>query len=440
MKKFIALLAALALCLTFTAGLAEETDENLISAKGLLDFWYKNKNREKPTATAEDYTVTAQLMIDGVVYPVTWAVDQDSIKIEEAEDGKYLVNVDESNPKELPYTLTATVTAPDGKTLSVSYDRVVPAAVLEMSYADIVAAAYNLADGESMSKPQRLFGVVTAINTAWSDEYKNITVTIQVGDLAEQQLQCFRLSGEGAETLKEGDQITVEGTIKNYKGTIEFDKGCKLVGFGEIISQAAILDAAYALEDGKAMSAPTALAGVVSQISTAWSDEYQNITVIIICDGKEEQPIMCYRLSGEGAKDLAEGAEIAVFGTIKNYKGTIEFDKGCKLVPVDSIASIKALMKGYALEEGAAMTAASTVTGVVTAIPTAWSDEYKNITVNIEVAGLADYPLQCYRLSGEGADALAEGDTVTVTGTIKNYKGTVEFDKGCILDAVVKAQ
>ena len=51
------------------------------------------------------------------------------------------------------------------------------------------------------------------------------------------------------------------------------------------------------------------------------------------------------------------------------------------------------------------------------------------------VAGLDDYVLQCYRLSGEGAGKLAEGDTITVTGTIKNYKGTVEFDKGCTLDA-----
>ena len=31
-----------------------------------------------------------------------------------------------------------------------------------------------------MSKAQRLFGTVTAIDTAWSDEYQNITVTIQV--------------------------------------------------------------------------------------------------------------------------------------------------------------------------------------------------------------------------------------------------------------------
>ena len=26
---------------------------------------------------------------------------------------------------------------------------------------------------------------------------------------------------------------------------------------------------------------------------------------------------------------------------------------------------------------------------------------------------------------------LAEGDVITVSGVIKNYKGTIEFDKGC---------
>ena len=40
-------------------------------------------------------------------------------------------------------------------------------------------------------------------------------------------------------------------------------------------------------------------------------------------------------------------------------------------------------------------------------------------------------PIQCYRLTGEGADKLAEGDVITVSGVIKNYKGTIEFDKGC---------
>ncbi len=438
MKKIIALLMAIALCMTMLWGAAVAEDENLASAKGLLDFWYKNKSRDKLTVTAEDYEVPAQLMIDGVVYPVTWKTDVDTIQVEEAENSKYLVKLDQNNAKELTYTLTATVTAPDGSTLDVSYQRVMPAMAAEMSYAQIVAAAYTLEDGASMSKAQRLFGTVTAVNTAWSDEYQNITVTIQVGDLADQPIQCFRLTGEGAKDLKEGDQITVEGTLKNYKGTIEFDKGCVLVGFGDIPSQAATLDAAYALDEGAAMSKPSVLKGEIVSIDTAWSDEYKNITVTIVCDGKAEQPVQCFRLSGEGAEKLAVGDEIAVFGTIKNYKGTVEFDKGCKLIPVDSVASVKALMAGYALEEGAAMTETSTVTGTVVAIPTAWSDEYKNITVNMVVAGLEDYVLQCYRLSGEGADKLAEGDTITVTGTIKNYKGTVEFDKGCTLDAVVK--
>ena len=330
MKKFFALLTALVLCATLFVGAAMAEDENLASAKGLLDFWYKNKSRDKLTQTAEDYEVPAQLMIDGVAYPLTWSVDTDAIQITPAEDGKYLVDIDEANPKDLVYTLTATVTAPDGSTLDVPYERMVPAAVLDMSYADIVAAAYALDTDAAMTKAQRLFGKVISIDTAWSDEYQNITVTI-------------------------------------------------------------------------------------------------------VCDGKDEQPIQCYRLVGEGAKELAVGDEIAVFGTIKNYKGTIEFDKGCVLVPVDSVASVKNVIAAYALAEDTAMTSESTITGVVVAIPTAWSDEYQNITVNMVAAGLEDYVIQCYRLTGEGAKDLKEGDEITVTGILKNYKGTVEFDKGCTL-------
>ena len=47
------------------------------------------------------------------------------------------------------------------------------------------------------------------------------------------------------------------------------------------------------------------------------------------------------------------------------------------------------------------------------------------------VGGLTEQPIQCYRLEGEGADALAVGDVISVTGLIKNYEGTIEFDAGC---------
>ena len=91
--------------------------------------------------------------------------------------------------------------------------------------------------------------------------------------------------------------------------------------------------------------------------------------------------------------------------------------------------SARVALFAYTLEDGAALSRESTVTGVILAIPSAYSADYGNITVNIGVPGLFEQPIQCYRLTG-GED-LAEGDIITVTGTIKNYKGTIEFDKGC---------
>ena len=75
--------------------------------------------------------------------------------------------------------------------------------------------------------------------------------------------------------------------------------------------------------------------GTVKEINTAWSDQYKNITVTIIVEGREDKPIMCYRLKGEGAENLKVGDEITVTGILKNYKGTIEFDAGCALVSVN---------------------------------------------------------------------------------------------------------
>ena len=79
------------------------------------------------------------------------------------------------------------------------------------------------------------------------------------------------------------------------------------------------------------------------------------------------------------------------------------------------------------------------MSGVIHKIDTEYNADYKNITVSITVNGVEDKPIMCYRLKGEGAEGLAVGDYITVTGTIKNYKGTIEFDAGCTLDNVVKA-
>ncbi len=436
MKKLLAMVLLIAVMVSGVA-FADTIDDDLAAARSYLRMMYKNQ----PESTPADYTLVGVVKIGDTEFEVEWSADSETVKFIYGDDKMVTVDIDDKNPEEVAYVLTATMMSVKGDSVSVSFNRKVPAAlILEgLSYEEIVAAAYTLEDGLAMEEPQRLYGVITKIDTPYSEQYGNITVTIQIGDLADQPIQCYRLSGEGADKLAVGDAITVEGIMKNYKGTIEFDAGCTLVGMGEIESQKAIIDAAYALEESAAMPAPTALRGEVISIDTAWSEEYGNITVTIVCDGLTEQPIQCYRLKGEGAADLAVGDEIAVAGTIKNYKGTIEFDAGCVLVPVDAVADVREAMSAYTVEEGMAMTKESTMTGVISKIDTAWSEDYQNITVTMVVGGMEDYAIMCYRLKGEGAADLAVGDTITVTGTIKNYKGTIEFDSGCVLNAVVKA-
>ncbi len=332
MKKLLALLAALTLCLG--CAFAEEIPSSLKDAKSFLYFAY----RDVAETTPVDYEVIASVDIGGTVYPVEWSADSDTIKFVPAENGMVTVDVDEQNPEELHYNLTATIT--DGThSLSVSFPHKVPASI-------------------------NLYG---------------------------------KTEGEVAEFL-----------------------------------------CTYLKDNGQTMPMQVALKGKISRISDPYSEKYGNITLYIVCDDKPEYEIQCYRLSGEGADKLAVGDEIGVMGTVKNYKGTIEFDKPV-LVPADCTADLRTVLDAFTLEVGASKPTARTITGTIVKAEE-YSEKYGNVNVYITVGGQSDYQMECYRLSGEGADNLAVGDIITVTGIIKNYKGTIEFDQGCTLDAVVKAQ
>jgi len=441
MKRSISIVLLLALCISVFAacGTPTETVDPLESAKDYIYNTYKNASE----VYIADYKVIGQILVGDKTFSVDWATDasEENVKLVKGADNMYTVDINEKNPEEVTYTLTATVKDENGKTVSVSFTRRTPAAIIideGMSYEQIVEAAYKLEAGITMDGEYRLYGKIVKIDTPWSDQYKNITVTIQVGELADKPMMCYRLAGEGADKLAVGDMITVEGKIKNYNGTIEFDAGCQLLSVGyEKKDQSAILEAAYKLEDGLSMTDAVTLTGVINKIDTPWSDQYKNITVTIICDGDEAHPMMCYRLAGDGADKLAIGDTITVTGKIKNYKGTIEFDAGCTLdnvikseapapeAPSDPAEIVKA---AFELAEGGALPYTCTLKGEIVSIDTAWSDQYKNITVTIKVN---DKNIQCFRLKGEGADKLAVGQTISVKGNITNYKGTVQFGAGC---------
>ncbi len=328
MKKMLALLVALCMVLSLCPALAEETQE-LKDARSYINLMYKNK----PASTPKDYEVIGSVPGDSEVFTVEWTTDSDTIAVVREESGLVKIDVDENNPKEVSYKLTATILDAAGNSIQISFDRVVPAAInLDlMTEEEIVNLAYTLEDGDKLPAMTALTGKVVAIPTPYSEEYKNITVNIQVGDLADKPIQCYRLTGDIAAFLEEGMEIAVAGIIKNYKGTIEFDKGCVIIPTMYAQSARVALFAHGTLEDGAAMSRPSTMKGLVVAIPSAYSEEYKNITVNIAVPGLEDYFVQCYRLSGEGAETLKEGNVITVSGTIKNYKGTIEFDKGCTL-------------------------------------------------------------------------------------------------------------
>ena len=93
---------------------------------------------------------------------------------------------------------------------------------------EIVKAAYELGVGESLPYEVTLTGTIISVDTAYSAQYGNVTVTITVAGAEDKPVQCFRLKGAGADTIGVGDTITVTGTLKNYNGTVEFNSGCTL--------------------------------------------------------------------------------------------------------------------------------------------------------------------------------------------------------------------
>ena len=106
---------------------------------------------------------------------------------------------------------------------------------------EIVNAAWALPKDTTLEGgPYKLTGKVTMINEAYNAQYKNVTLTIVVGTLTDKPIVCFHMGGELANKVAVNDIITVEGALKNYGGTIEFDSGCKVTEYIEGTSTIAV--------------------------------------------------------------------------------------------------------------------------------------------------------------------------------------------------------
>ena len=421
------------------------TENNALDVTNYLQAIYKDSGAK----TSGDFQRFGIVRIAGVPYTVEWTVDvpADKVTVVVNDDGTVTIDVNEKCTEDTKYTLTATVTDSNGNTETASWEYLLPGvASLEEMHA-IIDQAYSLEVGQALPEATTLYGVITSIDSPYSDQYQNITVTIQVEGREDKPIICYRLKGEGAADLNPGDTISVQGIIKNYNNKIEFDAGCTL-NFVEKTGKAVeipsdphqILNDVYALGDNETLPyGPVTLTGRICSIDTPYSEQYKNITVSIIIDW---YTIKCYRLKGEGADTLEMNDIITVKGYIKKYNGTREFDVpellnvvkvGEYAQPTDQLHVAKV---AYNLDPGWTVPYGDvTLTGTITKVNSAWSDKYKNVTVTITVDGdtKGEYPIECYRMTvGEKASKelqaavknLQKGDKITVKGILMKYQNT----------------
>ena len=308
----------------------------------------------------------------------------------------------------------------------------------------VVPASKKVADVKASLNVGTKYTLDKEVTLKTSDSnYEDVTITWSVAENTAATVNGNKLNlviPAEKTTVVLTATITCGETTDTKEFTLEL--GPKTVAPDKTDS-AAIVAAAYNLVSGETLPGGNyTLTGEITTVNSAWSDQYSNITVTITIGDKTFE---CYRLaSGDAdASTLKVGDTITVTGAIKNYNGKVEFDQGCVLdavvageggteTPDPSTPTPEDIVNAaYALEKGAALEGTQTLTGVITNIDSAYNAQYSNVSVVIVVGNMTDKPILCYRMKGTGADTIGVADVITVTGTLKNYNGTIEFDAGC---------
>ena len=226
MKKLLAFIVAAILCLTCFAACGnndktpvnnESTPTQVVydveDAAAYLKNMYKKYLTE--TETAADYTLVSQVMKGGVVYKVTWTTDREDIKVIADEANKQVtIDLNEKTKVDIAYKLTATITDPEGKTSTLTFELKVPKYVLS-SWDEYMAM--------EAGKAVVVEGYIAAVHAPSEGNKYNTLYLHDVNNKGGYYIYSMADSKDLVKDLglKKGMLVSVTGTKDIYSGTHE---------------------------------------------------------------------------------------------------------------------------------------------------------------------------------------------------------------------------
>ena len=176
MKKIIALLLALTLCMGLFAGCdlnntkPTEAPVTVDDAAEYLYAMYKDNNN---TVVRKDFKRVAAVMIDGVKFDVEWTVDSSEVTIGAVENSMVTIDINEAPTEKVVFNLTATVKASDGSSKAVVFTHTIEAAKktgVEFAAAPVAGTAYKFAlEQVSLGQIRYFTGAMDGYYLATSD-------------------------------------------------------------------------------------------------------------------------------------------------------------------------------------------------------------------------------------------------------------------------------
>ena len=373
---------------------------------------------------AGSLSATVTVTEDGAAVPgaaVTWSSDNDAVATIDAATGAVTLVGAGS------VTFTASYAGVEDEYLasSATYEMIVtnndPNVPGTENNPYTVAEARAAIDAGSGTQGVYATGVVSAIPTAWSTQFNNITFNFvdNAGD-AEflQAYRCVSGTGVDASEVAVGDTVVVYGNLTKYNSTYEFAQGCQLVSL---------------THPTVAVEAPTfsPVAGTYAEAQTvAISCATEGASIYYSTDGTEP--------TNESAL-YSEALTIASTTTVKAiaYVGT-----EASLVATATYHFCSA-QDPYTVTEALAFNEYPAngiyVHGIVSTAPTSLSNG--TLTYYISDNGEAENQLEVYKgkdlenAAFTSVDGIQVGDIVTVYGNVQVYNGTIEFGSGNYLVA-----